>query len=90
MMDSSEPEVHSFIVKVWLEESTEGDGRVVWRGHVTHVPGSERRYLKELDDIGDFITPYLEAGGVRLKRRGRLQSWLRRLGHWRARRDTCL
>jgi hypothetical protein len=76
------PEVHThpFIVKVWLEETTEQAGRVTWRGHVTHVSSGERRYLRDLDDIAAFIAPYLEKMGVRLGLLWRVRQWLRQ---WR-------
>lgn len=68
-------ESHSFVVKVWLEESLEEAGEAVWRGHITHVPSQERRYLHALDDIIDFIGPYLERMGVKPRsyRRNRLK-----------------
>ena len=68
-------ESHSFIVKVWLEESLEEAGEATWRGHITHVPGHERRYLHTLDDVVDFIGPYLERMGVKPRsyRRSRLK-----------------
>jgi hypothetical protein len=62
-MDEIEPEAQSFIIRVWVEERAEEGGRGVWRGHITHVPGGERRYLKNLDEIGDFIAPYLRDDG---------------------------
>lgn len=58
-------ESHSFVVKVWLEESLEEANPAIWRGHITHVPGEERRYLHTLDEIVDFIGPYLERMGVK-------------------------
>jgi len=78
-MEPLEPDAQSFIVKVWVEEHAEEAGQGVWRGHITHVPGSERRYLKNLDEIEDFIAPYLEAMGVKLGRRWRVRRWFRRL-----------
>lgn len=60
-------ESHSFIVKVWLEELPEGDGPAAWRGHVTHVPSQARRYLHTLDEVIDFVGPYLESWGIALK-----------------------
>lgn len=68
-------ESHSFIVKIWLEESLEEADQVVWRGHVTHVPSEDRRYFQTLDDIVDFIAPYLERIGIKPDgyRRGRLK-----------------
>ncbi len=59
-MESLEPDSHSFIIKIWLEETDEESGQPIWRGHITHVPGGERRYLKDLDGVPAFIEPYLE------------------------------
>jgi len=75
-MDLSESYTHSFVVKIWLED----EAQVRWRGHITHVPGGERRYVDDLSEIQDFIAPYLEEMGVepgtftRLKRR--LSNWV--------------
>ena len=66
-MSLLEDHTHSFIVKVWLEETSAEGGRATWRGHITHVPSGERRYLKDLDDITSFIAPYLEKMGVELE-----------------------
>jgi hypothetical protein len=78
-MDEIESEAQSFIVRVWVEERAMEGGRGLWRGHITHVPSSKRRYLKNLDEIGDFIAPYLEEMGVKLGVRWRMRSWLKRL-----------
>jgi hypothetical protein len=64
-LGSAENHTHSFIVRVWLEETAEETGRAIWRGHITHVPSGERRYLKDLGDIFDFILPYLQGMGVK-------------------------
>ena len=79
-MDSLEDSnAQSFIVKVWVEDGTGEGGQGVWRGHITQVPSSERRYLKNLGEIEDFIAPYLESIGVKLGMRWRIRRWLRRL-----------
>jgi hypothetical protein len=78
-MEPLEPDAQSFIVKVWVEDSAEADGHGVWHGHITHIPSHERRYLKNLDEIPDFIAPHLEAMGVKLGMRWRLRCWLKRL-----------
>ena len=52
---------HSFIVKVWLEETAAEAGHPKWRGHITHVPDGLRRYVESLDDISNFISAYFEA-----------------------------
>jgi hypothetical protein len=76
-MDLLESNTHSFIVKIWLEETVEEADRATWRGHITHVPSGERRYLKDLDGITAFITPYLAEMGVRLGNGWRMEDWLR-------------
>ncbi len=73
----SEPDVQSFIIKLWTEESAERRQAATWRGYITHVPSGERRYLKELGDITAFITPYLEAVGVRTGVWRRVGRWLK-------------
>jgi hypothetical protein len=64
-LDCPEEYTHSFIIKIRLEETAEEAGRATWRGHITHVPSGERRYLKKLDEIMAFIRPYLQEMGVR-------------------------
>lgn len=82
-MDETESAAQSFIVRVWVEERAEEGGHGVWRGHITHVSSGRRHYLKNLDEIGDFIAPYLEITGVKPKRRWRIRQWLRRLRGYR-------
>lgn len=71
-----EPENHSFIVKVWREETVEEAGQARWRGHITHVQTGRRRYLQSLSGILAFIMPYLERMGIRFSIVRRLQMWL--------------
>jgi hypothetical protein len=79
-MDSlEESNTQSFIIRIWVEERADEGGQGVWRGHITHVPSGERRYLKTLGEIGDFIAPYLEEMGVIIGVRWRLRRWLIRL-----------
>jgi hypothetical protein len=78
-MDSLEPNAQSFIVKVWVEDSAEKTGRGVWHGHITHVPSHQRRYLKNLGEIEDFIAPHLEEMGVKLGMRWRVRRWFKRV-----------
>ena len=68
--------MHSFIVKIWLEETFEEAGKARWRGHITHVPSGARGYLKDLRDIGIFILPYLDEMKVRSGFRWRVWKWL--------------
>lgn len=59
-----EPDTQSFVVKIWLEETVEEEGRAKWRGHVTHVASGDRKYLERLSGIAEFIMTYLERSGV--------------------------
>jgi hypothetical protein len=63
-MDLYEANAHSFVVKIWLEETAMEAGRAIWRGHITHVPSGERLYIKELDEVTQFILPYLKGLGA--------------------------
>lgn len=79
MMESYEPDTHSFVVKTWLEETREEGGRARWRGHITHVVSGERRYLQSLAEITSFIENYLVSMGVSPEThppRPRWLSWL--------------
>ncbi len=57
---------HSFIVRVWLEETAEEAQVARWRGQITHVPSQKRRYVEDLRDLNEFIAGYLQAMGVRI------------------------
>lgn len=59
-MDQIESNNHSFIIRVWREDSS----RAIWRGYITHVPSGEQRHFQELQKIVDFIEPYLEKMGI--------------------------
>lgn len=78
-MDIPESKVHSFVVKLWLEETGDEPAKVDWHGYITHVPGGERRYLKKLSDVSDFIGLYLEEMGVEPRAQLRVRRCLRRL-----------
>jgi hypothetical protein len=64
-MESIQPNTHSFVVKVWREETGTASSAVVWRGQITHVPSGEQRSIHELSEIGVFVTPYLQQLGAK-------------------------
>ena len=74
-----ESTLHSFIVKLWLDDEGGQTGRRVWRGYVTHVPSGAQRYLKRLSDIDDFIREYLGDSDIQSDSRSRVCEWLRRV-----------
>lgn len=78
-MGSIETTSHPFILRIWLEEPAEGARRAEWRGHITHVPSGKRIYIEDLDQIREFVTPYLREMGVTFGVADRLRCWLGRL-----------
>lgn len=73
-----EPEAHSFIVKIWVEQAGSGNKEVRWRGSVTHVPGGERISASDLAGILEPIGKHLEELGVRIGSKWRVCLWLLR------------
>lgn len=60
-------ENHSFIIRVWRENTTNSSDFGFLRGHITHVPSENRQYIQQLDEIAVFIEPYLERMGIRFE-----------------------
>ena len=78
-MDGGEATVHSFIIKLWLEDD-EGHGkRTAWHGYITHVPTGARRYLQSLSDVTEFIKQHLDDNDARIHFKSRRSNWLKRL-----------
>lgn len=73
-MDLFESHTHSFVIKVWLEETAVEAGTAVWRGRLTHVPSGRQQYLNNLSDILLFILPYLQDMGVQIPSLDQLKS----------------
>jgi len=78
-MDLSESTLHSFIIKLWLEADGEKSEANIWRGYITHVPTGDRRYLKNLSDITDFVQEYLDDTPGRTDSLSRARNWLKRV-----------
>jgi hypothetical protein len=58
--DPHDPDLHSFIVRVWVEERSGASGAVRWRGSITHVPDGKRRYFEDLKDMCAFVASHME------------------------------
>lgn len=54
----------SFIVKIWIEETAAEAGRVLWRGHITHVPSGDRCYFQDFGAMLAFMKTRLQWLGV--------------------------
>ena len=78
-MNSLEATSHPFVIRIWLEDSAEEARRATWRGHITHVPSGERRYLHDLDDMAAFVAPYLESMDIKLSLWWRVRQWVKHL-----------
>ena len=81
--ETDEPETiqdvpESFIVRVWLEEAARPPHRAPWRGHITHVPTGDRKYVEDLQGIAAFIASYLDRMQARLQLWWRVRQWWKR------------
>ena len=47
--------MHSFIVRVWMEVSGTEMDQETWRGHIVHLPDYKRYYFSDLNDVLIFI-----------------------------------
>lgn len=54
-----ENEIHSFVLKIWWEETAAEASMPIWRGRITHVPSHEWVLVKDLQGIMAFMQPYL-------------------------------
>lgn len=79
-MELTESQVHSFIVKLWLDAVADEADRAAWHGQITHVPDGERRYFTDLDEIRIFIEPYIGdgSGTGSAGKTHRVRRWLKR------------
>lgn len=60
MTELPESSTHSFVIRVWLEETADEADQTKWRGHITHVPSNQRRYFDDLENIKQIVKSYLE------------------------------
>lgn len=63
-MELFETHTHSFVIKIWLEETADEAGQAVWRGQITHVPSGKQSFLGNLYEIPLLIAPYLQEVGL--------------------------
>jgi hypothetical protein len=74
--DEIEAKIHSFVIKIWLDNQDMLRGTLSWRGHITHVTTSKRHYVQSLIDIIAFILPYLQEMGTKVSLYWRFIQWL--------------
>jgi hypothetical protein len=54
-----EPMGHTFLLRIWIEETRDERGRLTWRGHITHLPDERRRHVETFGQINQFIRQHL-------------------------------
>ena len=84
-MDRLESGTHSFVIRIWIEETRGEAGRILWRGHITHVPTRKQHYILDVADIIAFILPYLQEMGIKTGLGWRIRLCLRQWKLWLAR-----
>ena len=58
-MNTNEDNNHTFIMRFWLEPRELENARPIWRGVVEHVASGRKHYLKNLEEVKQFILSYL-------------------------------
>lgn len=74
-MTSIKDKTHVFIVRIWSEPREIKYAPPEWRGVIEHVASGDRQYLKNLNEILEFVTPYLATMGVKLPLLLRFKQW---------------
>jgi hypothetical protein len=73
--DPAEETTHSFLVRVWLEETKAEHKHATWGGKIKQLPDGPRLYVRDLTEVTDFIAVYLERMGVELRRPRKVRQW---------------
>ncbi|MCA9957907.1 MAG: hypothetical protein KC443_02670 [Anaerolineales bacterium] len=60
LMAHFEKDAHSFVIRIWREHRVIPTGQAEWRGWISHVQSGHRHYFRNVTDIANIITQYLE------------------------------
>lgn len=63
-MSPFQDQTEAFIVRIWVEPRELPHAPPLWRGVVEHVYSGERRYIRSLQDVVEFIAAYLVELGI--------------------------
>ena len=58
-------DIHSFVIRIWLDEAETQTRLPAWHGQITYVRDGEQQYIKELNEISGFINAHLHLDGKR-------------------------
>ena len=56
----SEAKIHSFIVRVWKEESDTKKSQAVWRGFISSITNGKRFYFSDINKLPALIVENLK------------------------------
>lgn len=87
-MDAHEVSIHSFVIKIWLEDQRDTTGQPIWHGYITHIPSQERQYLRSIGDVVDAIHAHVGILAPHTEQRPRLWRWLRQIVLFRNKRRS--
>ena len=77
----SDPNTQVFIVRLWRERREIEGAAPEWRVMIEHVPTGDRRYLRHVTQINDFMKHHIRSVdprlGIRARASGVLRSWKR-------------
>lgn len=84
-MDLPESSIHSFVIRIWLEEKPDEAGQAKWRGRIVHVTSERERYFEDFDEITLFVGACIDQSIASIqqeapKRKGLWQWLLSRIG----------
>jgi len=76
--------IHVFTLRIWREPREIASACPRWRGVVIHIVGGEKKYFENLDDLLEFIMPYITEMGLMINQTEESSNWLDRwLTAWR-------
>lgn len=76
-MDYLKESDHAFIIRIWQENRDIPNALPRWRGVIQHVMSGDQKVINKLDDILDFISPYLFTKDLKLSKYERFKQWLK-------------
>lgn len=56
-----ETKTHSFVLRIWFEQTSLSDNQGEWRGHVTDVTSHERRYFRTAEELIAFLSDRMKS-----------------------------
>ena len=59
-MAQFDKEAHSFVVRIWRENSEDPTQTAVWRGRIRHVQSEKQHYFSEIAEISRVVARYLD------------------------------